>query len=277
MKLYSQFKPGTTRYSEVTIDPVRTMVTVRKTLFFASDQERWFYIAVGNCDINCTSVTGSCGGSLDVDYDLELTNGDTFLTRHFSADEAGVFEMSLVFVIAQSGLLAGCYFVCRALAEVDKLHHTVKVLVASVGVQFLSQFLDLVQYGAYASDGIGSPGLKVTARLLRNTADLLLIVLLIVVGKGWTICVKKISAQSRWRIAVFATAYFCLFVVLEVVNGPSLTDPAVVIYAYDTPPGYLLCVMRVLAMVWFWRAVQVTLRKYHTKKGFYKKFTVCYR
>lgn len=93
---------------------------MKKTLFFASDRERWFYIAVGNCALNCTSPTGSCGGNLDVDYEMELTNGDTAGTRHFSADEAGVLEMSVVFVVFQAGLLGGSYIVCCALRDLAR-------------------------------------------------------------------------------------------------------------------------------------------------------------
>lgn len=58
---------------------------------FMSVRARWWYIVVSNC----RTTKG-----LKLRYYMELTNGDTFWTRHFSADEQYILETDIVFTIA---------------------------------------------------------------------------------------------------------------------------------------------------------------------------------
>ncbi|XP_074427655.1 uncharacterized protein LOC141736905, partial [Larus michahellis] len=46
---------------------------------FRSVRERWWYVALSKCG----------GDGLELEYEMVLTNGKTFWTRHFSADEFG--------------------------------------------------------------------------------------------------------------------------------------------------------------------------------------------
>ncbi|CAH2318809.1 transmembrane 145 isoform X2 [Pelobates cultripes] len=46
---------------------------------FRSVRERWWYIALSKCG----------GDGLQLEYEMTLTNGKSFWTRHFSADEFG--------------------------------------------------------------------------------------------------------------------------------------------------------------------------------------------
>jgi TRAP-type C4-dicarboxylate transport system permease large subunit len=45
-----------------------------------------------------------------------------------------------------------------------------------------------------------------------------------------------------------------------------------VVYMYHTGPGYLLCVMRVVGVVWVCYSTYVTLLKFETKRRFFKRF-----
>ncbi|EMP41770.1 hypothetical protein UY3_00979 [Chelonia mydas] len=70
---------------------------------FRSVRERWWYVALSKCG----------GDGLELEYEMILTNGKSFWTRHFSADEFGILETDITFLlIFLLILLISCYFGC---------------------------------------------------------------------------------------------------------------------------------------------------------------------
>lgn len=53
-------------------------------------------------------------------------------------------------------------------------------------------------------------------------------------------------------------------------------DPGEVLYAYDSPAGYGLMGLQLLAYVWFCYAVLVSLKHYPEKQPFYVPFFTTY-
>ena len=101
-------------------------VEVVRTTFYVGDRARFFYVAGANCDRLCT--TSTCNGDIDITYEIEFTNGFNWYSKHCSADEIGVLETSIAFLVLYV-LLGACYFLTRKeLKKLRKHHHTVKML-----------------------------------------------------------------------------------------------------------------------------------------------------
>ncbi|TKS82313.1 Transmembrane protein 145 [Collichthys lucidus] len=117
---------------------------------------------------------------------MELTNGQSFWTRHFSADEFGILETDITFLVIFSMVfLISCYFAYNLKGR-QLLHTTYKMFMTAAGVE----------------------------------------------GE--------------------------------------------VLYAYDSPAGYGLMGLQLLAYVWFCYAVLVSLKHYPEKQPFYVPFFTTY-
>lgn len=53
-------------------------------------------------------------------------------------------------------------------------------------------------------------------------------------------------------------------------------DPGLVLYLYESPPGYALLALRLLGWLWFCYAVFVTLKRFPRKVRFYVPLYVFY-
>jgi len=60
--------------------------------------------------------------------------------------------------------------------------------------------------------------------------------MLVLVGKGWTIVRRKLSAQGRIKIAVFFCCYSIMMMVMRYYST-RVMDKGLVIFEYETGPG----------------------------------------
>ncbi|ELK32303.1 Transmembrane protein 145 [Myotis davidii] len=163
---------------------------------FRSVRERWWYIALSKCG----------GDGLQLEYEMVLTNGKSFWTQHFSADEFGILETDVTFLLIFILIFfLSCYF------------------------GFLSLLFFCIYWGQYATDGIGNESLKI-------------------LGQGY----DKPSPLGQFF------------------------DPGQVLYTYESPAGYGLIGLQVVAYVWFCYAVLVSLRHFPEKQPFYVPFFAAY-
>eukprot|EP00240_Pyramimonas_obovata_P000916 CAMPEP_0118958394 /NCGR_PEP_ID=MMETSP1169-20130426/62599_1 /TAXON_ID=36882 /ORGANISM="Pyramimonas obovata, Strain CCMP722" /LENGTH=590 /DNA_ID=CAMNT_0006906509 /DNA_START=759 /DNA_END=2527 /DNA_ORIENTATION=- len=252
------------------------MVQYRGIMNFDYETAKWLFLAVANCDLYCYERGEYlCQGGLDLDYSLEFVNGEGWAVEQFSADEVGVLQTEIFFFVMQCVLTVGAYLTYRALSIVQKFHHTVKLLVASVLITLLADFFDMIHYCQFASNGQGSPGLHVFSVWLTGLSEVTLLLMIILVAKGWSICCRKLSATGRVKISIYTTTYILMWSVLLFWFNYGVSD-AEVIYIYHCVPGYLICVLRLLGVIWLWYATFTTLSKYHTKKRFLKKFAAIF-
>ena len=97
-----------------------------------------------------------------------------------------------------------------------------------------------------AADGRGVPQARKAATFVYLVADALVLLLLSLCAKGWNIVRRKLSFKTRIQVCVFMTTYVCMTVVVFTWHVVS-ADPALSVYIYDSPPGYLLVCMRGVA------------------------------
>ncbi|XP_069041432.1 transmembrane protein 145 [Lepisosteus oculatus] len=232
---------------------------------FRSVRERWWYIALSKCG----------GEGLELEYEMKLTNGQSFWTRHFSADEFGILETDITFLLIFTLVfILSCYF-AHTLRGRQLLHTTYKMFMTAAGVEVLSLLFFCIYWGLYASDGVGNTSLKILAKLLFSVSFLVFLLMLILLGKGFTVTRGRISHSGSVKLSVYMTLYTITHIILFIYEA-EFFDPGLVLYAYDSPAGYGLIALQFLAYVWFCYAVLITLKHYPEKQAFYVPFFATY-
>uniref|UniRef100_A0A8D2JS88 Transmembrane protein 145 n=1 Tax=Sciurus vulgaris TaxID=55149 RepID=A0A8D2JS88_SCIVU len=232
---------------------------------FRSVRERWWYIALSKCG----------GDGLQLEYEMVLTNGKSFWTRHFSADEFGILETNVTFLLIFILIFfLSCYF-GYLLKGRQLLHTTYKMFMAAAGVEVLSLLFFCIYWGQYATDGIGNESVKILAKLLFSSSFLIFLLMLILLGKGFTVTRGRISHSGSVKLSVYMTLYTLTHVVLLIYEA-EFFDPGQVLYTYESPAGYGLIGLQVAAYVWFCYAVLISLRHFPEKQPFYVPFFAAY-
>ncbi|KAJ8289820.1 hypothetical protein GJAV_G00005710 [Gymnothorax javanicus] len=232
---------------------------------FRSVRERWWYIALSKCG----------GDGLQLEYEMTLTNGQSFWTRHFSADEFGILETDITFLVIFSVVfLLSCYF-AYTLKGRQLLHTTYKMFMTAAGVEVLSLLFFCIYWWLYARDGVGNGSLKILGKLLFSVSFLVFLLMLILLGKGFTVTRARISHSGSVKLSIYMTVYTITYIILFIYEA-EFFDPGWVLYAYDSPAGYGLMGLQLLAYVWFCYAVLVSLKHYPEKQPFYIPFFTAY-
>ena len=262
-------------------DPTTTR-RVHSTLVFKGSRPQWFYFALGNCwgpldDEGAMIPNSKDSNANEVIAKVHLTmlNGHSE-DQHFSADEFGKLNLYTVYFIVFLLLVLGpIAYMAITLRKRKMLHHTVRILVASIVLETISVFFGFFYQVKYATTGFKYQWIELTAHLFHGAADVVLLVLMLVIAKGWTIVRRKISAQGRVKIASFMSVYGTTYFGLIMWHHLIKPDPATVTYFYDSPPGTILQWLRIISIGWFSYAIHTTRANYKERKGrFYCSFYV---
>lgn len=239
---------------------------------FVSARERWWYIAVSHC-MPLTPV------GISLKYKIHMTNGAVgdYLHREYSADEFYILPIDIAFLIAYV-ILSALTIVCAVLLRNRQLWHTTyKMYMVSVFLWTFYLFLMSVGYGVYGNDGLEWKlrGTKYAARAFESISIMTFLLMLILIGKGYTITRGKLSTASTIKISVFMTIYCITYIVIFIWEA-IIFDPGLVLYLYESPPGYCLIAMRIIGFIWFCYAIFFTLKHYPEKGKFYYPLFVFY-
>ncbi|KAJ8376973.1 hypothetical protein SKAU_G00075530 [Synaphobranchus kaupii] len=172
---------------------------------FRSVRERWWYIALSKCG----------GEGLQLEYEMKLTNGKSFWTRHFSADEFGILETDITFLIIFSIVfILSCYFAYNLKGR-QLLHTTYKMFMTAAGVEVLSLLFFCIHWGLYARDGVpGKGSLKILGKLLFSVSFLVFLLMLILLAKGFTVTRARISHSGSVKLSIYMTVYTITYIIL---------------------------------------------------------------
>uniref|UniRef100_A0A3Q0RUP0 Transmembrane protein 145 n=1 Tax=Amphilophus citrinellus TaxID=61819 RepID=A0A3Q0RUP0_AMPCI len=216
------------------------------------------------------------GDGLQLEYEMTLTNGKSFWTQHFSADEFGILETDITFLIIFSMVfLLSCYFACKYCLFGLLLCLSFNVFIFQSPLKLLSLLFHCVYWGLYARDGVGNGSLKILGKLLFSVSFLVFLLMLILLGKGFTVTRARISHSGSVKLSIYMTVYTITYVILFIYEA-EFFDPGEVLYAYDSPAGYGLMGLQLVAYVWFCYAVLVSLKHYPEKQPFYVPFFTTY-
>ncbi|GBG33606.1 Transmembrane protein 145 [Hondaea fermentalgiana] len=248
----------------------RVMTRAQVSTGIVTSRSRYFFFAVGNCNTACTA--DYCADGVDIYWSLNSTNGNDGMF-YFGADESSLWATAVVFFSIYFLVAKNVLSIRRSLLNERKYHVTVSFLVVSVYCTWIRLLCDVVVYTKYKNSGKRTPAFEAISLLFAGISECMLILMFMLIMKGWTIVRRKISANGRMRLAIYlaiyVTAHFTC--VLFYTQG---VDPADVVYMFDTWPGYVLGLLRVALFLWMWRAKRVTLYKYNSKVRFYQRFTL---
>ncbi|XP_035675008.1 transmembrane protein 145-like isoform X1 [Branchiostoma floridae] len=233
---------------------------------FQSVRERWWYIAVSNCE-------GFHG--LNIQYEMTLTNGNSYWTQHFSADEFHILETDITFLVLFAGILALSIWVATILKSRQLFHTSYKMYMSAVGFHVFSLFLLCLHYGQYGNDGVGLPAAQLLGRIFQSVSSLVFLLMLILLGKGYTVTRGRLSHSGSVKISVFMTLYTLAYAILFIYER-EFFDAGLVLYLYESPAGYGLIGLQLLSWLWFCYAIFFTLKHYPEKSLFYVPYFFFY-
>jgi len=239
----------------------------RSTVLFDDEKRQHFwYFVVSNCGYD----------SININYEMHMYNaGEDRWTKEFSYDEQGLEGLYLFyFIVYFLGLAIHLYSVW-VLIQSRSYHPIVRLLTIAITFEFFSIFFMFIHLVVYSGNGIGVPGLFGFATFLDIVAQVVFILLLILIAKGWAI--TKTQLEDRKANLVMAIILFLSYLALFIWQMLGL-DRASDIYVYESPPGIVVIVVRALAKLWFIYCLRLTFSEenHPTKRKFYLTFGVCY-
>ncbi|KAJ8037396.1 hypothetical protein HOLleu_18203 [Holothuria leucospilota] len=111
-----------------------------------------------------------------------------------------------------------------------------------------------------------------TAHVFTSVSNVIFTVILILIGKGYTITRLTIRFIGVLKIWLFVCAYSAMFISLYILKD--FADPRDVRNIYDSPVAVGLVIIRFIALVWVFYGVCFTLKDFPKKRTFYSAFTL---
>jgi len=223
-------------------------------------------------------AVAKCGAKFDLKYNATLLNPGGFWNRQFSFDVQGLPEAYLVFFLLLLGyFFVNTYLCWRVTRGGVRLHTALRMLTVAIILELMSVTCTLLHYLAYAGDGVGLGALKFFGLALSVSSQLTLLVLIMLLAKGWTITSTTLPLYDRKLIAGSFVSFTVAYIILLFWQTFG-EDKASTTYYYNTLPGLLVCALRTGLLVWFVFTLRFTYKKEPDwdKLKFYFTFGVLY-
>eukprot|EP01111_Echinosteliopsis_oligospora_P001080 TRINITY_DN1142_c0_g1_i1.p1 TRINITY_DN1142_c0_g1~~TRINITY_DN1142_c0_g1_i1.p1 ORF type:complete len:416 (+),score=64.31 TRINITY_DN1142_c0_g1_i1:65-1312(+) len=219
----------------------------------------------------------ACSGNpLDVSYTMHMTQfSNSTWKREFSYDEQGLEGLFLFWWLLFIVGAAAHGYAAFVLSKSQAYHTIVKLLTVIVGLEWFYIFFSFCHYAAYSDNGHGNIGLKNFADFLDTIAQVLIILLLVLVAKGY--CISKSDIEGKKLLfggmIVLSISYLILYIWTKAGQ-----DPANDLFEYETVPGIITVILRALVTGWFvWELRNTYLEENHAgKREFYLAFGIVY-
>ncbi|XP_072375299.1 transmembrane protein 145-like isoform X2 [Diabrotica undecimpunctata] len=254
-----------TFYNNMYIRKGRT-VSCHNARRFKSSRERWWFIVISNCN-------GTKG--IDIRYRILMTNGPPgdYWHEHFSADEFYILPVIMAFTVAYSFLFLGIVICTIELKSRQLLHTTYKIFVFSVLIQLFGIIVVSSCYLKLAVSGFLSTKMKRFGLMLMGTSETSFVLLLLLLAKGYTVTRGTLPLQASVKLTIFMCLYSVTYVSIFIYEA-KVFDPGEVLYLYESPAGYALISLRIIAWCMFVYFTIITLKHYPEKGNFYYPFNI---
>ncbi len=192
-----------------------------------ANRMEYYYLFLFSCTRNYSTDQNCLWGSTDeikIKYSFHLVNNQPNETNRFSNefpyDLQGILPLQLsVFFLYI--FLIGIHFLIHSRLCVErryKMHVLVKIFSFSVVFELVYIFFELIHYSVYAGNGVGAVAMKYLAEISNQFSDWLLILVVILVGKGWQVTTStlrwsKITVSIWGAYICFSAVYFIWMVV----------------------------------------------------------------
>ncbi|KAJ6223065.1 hypothetical protein RDWZM_001610 [Blomia tropicalis] len=234
---------------------------------FQSYRERWWFIALDNCDTQM---------GLKLHYRITMTNSQSNMwLRHFSADQFYILHTDAIMCAIFYLLLIASCFEAYALYTRHLYHKTYKLYIASLLSECTGLLFLVIYYSLYAKQGHANVWLRLIGKGFEAISTLIFLLLLLLLSKGYTITRARLKPRTVTKFTCFMVmstiAYLIIFY-----HEQYAFDPGEVLYIYESVFGYLLVGLRLLAWSWFSYAIVFTLIHYPQKSAFFAKLFLVY-
>jgi len=197
-------------------------------------------------------MASNCEDDIDLDVTMSFLNPGGFFYSQFSVEEQGILQITLLFLVIYG---AGTAFYMRnaflVMHRANSLHPMVLLLTSGVLFQCFCLFLRSIHFLLYAHNGVGVPVFDAIGEVAEDTSNLVIMMFLILVAKGYTVRAKE--QPSRRFLGVLA-ALVCGNLLVFVLERAARTDAA--IYSYDTSGGTVVVLLRVAFCLYFCFAIR---------------------
>lgn len=216
-------------------------------------------------------------------------NGLKSKQGNISGDESPLFVISIIFVLLQLMLILLMSLIQKALQVINKYHPTVKLLKYSILTSFLTYIFFMIYYMIYNFQGVQWKLGIFLCDELAAISEMMMVLLLIFLAKGWTICRRKISRKGRVKITFYFNIYFWVSVITIycrsiIILFIFLFDSLFCIdysgsiipirYLKNDPSVYVLMGIKIFCLFWFCYSIYTTIHSIHRKIHFYQKFFI---
>ncbi|GFN99366.1 transmembrane protein 145 [Plakobranchus ocellatus] len=237
---------------------------------FKSSRERWWYIAVARCGPPKDQVTG-----LYLEYRIHMTNGDNLFHEEFSVDEFYILPIDIVFLCLYLIICTLSVIFATKLKRRQLLHTTYKLYLVAVFIWTAHLVVMVAAWARYGHTGVEIAKVEVTGRILQRASTTVLVLMLILLGKGFTIARGRLPGATVVKLCVFILFYALAIVALFIWEG-KFFDAGKVLYYYESPPGYGLLATHLIGWIWFLQSTIFTLKHAQKKANFYIPFFTFY-
>ncbi|KAF2363818.1 Intimal thickness related receptor IRP [Trinorchestia longiramus] len=233
---------------------------------FASSRERWWFIAVSNCEAT---------KGLNLRYRFSLTNGYSYWYKHFSADEFYILRTNLSAITIELGIFFLSLLCASELKRRQMFHSTYRLYIYAIVLQVCGLVLMSAHYGRYGVDGFGFPYTKLLGRILASISTIVTVFFVLLMAKGYNITRGRLRQRTIIRLTAFMSLYSVTYVLLFLYEQ-NFFDPGEVLYLYESAAGYGLVALRLLGWLMLLYSCYFTLKHYPDKSNFYTPFLIFY-
>lgn len=196
-----------------------------------STSTQYYYLVLVACLQN-TTADDPCqwaeSGEVGVDYDIHIVNNDPDMTvspdpfvYQFPYNLIGLMVVYIVFTFIYLTLLVFHVTMhTRLCTPTGYRHHRITFIFGfSLLLEFLHIALVMIHYSVFSVDGMGVVALLYLGQAANFTSDWLLILVLILIGKGWqlttaTVRWKKVTAVI-WVLYIVVSGLFFVWTVVS--------------------------------------------------------------
>lgn len=179
-----------------------------------------------------------------------------------------ILPLLMAFAIAYFILIILSIFVATELRSRKLLHVSYKIFMLSLWFYLIGLMFEIYSYSIRAYMGIDFPGAALTAKLFQASSETLFTVLLLLLALGFTVTKSVLSMIQVWRLLGFVWLSTILQLSLFIYQS-EVFDPGLVLYIYESPPGYGLMALKIWTWVVFLLCCYKTSLKAAGKINFY--------
>lgn len=224
---------------------------------------RFWYFTLVACDVPNQLPTATHGvwehplSQLSMDYKLHAENLALGWQSEFSWDQADMLRVYMAFCACFVCVWGYCIF--ESSKKGIRQHPLVRMLSLANALSVATTLIFAVYYGIFSQHGSQCGWLRFVGLLVGTIVIAAIFLVIMMVGEGWAevkgfACSLKDKLQFFQAVVVLAGA--CAFCEI---HDQFVVDQSTKLYTYQSVPGVLALLIKIVMFSWFWRSTQKTL------------------